>query len=327
MPVDLSKVSPPPGYAGAARDAENGAATPLSPAILAGLSIKGECDVRKNLDLPQDAKQAKTGKPSTIGGMMKSLSGSFVGTPKATSEMFSSRRTPSGAPNPTTPPFRGDTSTSTTPNSDVGKMWDVEVDVETALKRSSTDGALSAASAAPTPTQGASTGTVNYYEIAMKRAQEEENTPAVRRSTSTSNSNSMPGNGAHADAGTPKVNYYEIAMQRAATEDKVQGSSPAAAGARAAKKGTEGGSGKINYYEIAMKRAQEEERGTPAKAEASTPAAGSAQARADNASGKVNYYEIAMKRAAQEERASLDRPSQEGLSRAAAKAQASAGSA
>ena len=140
MPVDLSKVSPPPGYAGAARDAENGAATPLSPAILAGLSIKGECDVRKNLDLPQDAKQvpwavrappvhargaaarlaavrltgavcarcvarcvrgacaqAKTGKPSTIGGMMKSLSGSFVGTPKATSEMFSSRRTPSGA--------------------------------------------------------------------------------------------------------------------------------------------------------------------------------------------------------------------------------------
>jgi len=34
------------------------------------------------------------------------------------------------------------------------QMWDVEVDVETALKRSSTDGALSAASAAPTPTQG-----------------------------------------------------------------------------------------------------------------------------------------------------------------------------
>jgi len=70
--------------------------------------------------------------------------------------------------------------------------------------------------------------------------------------------------------------------------------------------------GKINYYEIAMKRAQEEDRGTPAKAEASTPAAASAQAQArpDNASGKVNFYEIAMKRAAQEERASLDRPSQ-----------------
>ena len=136
--------------------------------------LKIECNVSKSLDLPQNCKQAKGG-TSTMGGIIKSI---FVtGSISLQKAAFSSRRNSAGAPMPVTPPGRGASSKSTTPNCDAGKVWDVVLDVDANVKRTSSDGflatagtptmkryssdasltssssdCLAAASAAPTPT-------------------------------------------------------------------------------------------------------------------------------------------------------------------------------
>jgi len=53
---------------------------------------------------------------------------------------------------PVTPPGSGVSSKRTTPNSDADKVWDVAVDVDAYVKRTSYDGSLAASSAAGTPT-------------------------------------------------------------------------------------------------------------------------------------------------------------------------------
>jgi hypothetical protein len=111
--------------------------------------VKIDCDVSKSLDLPQNFKQA-TGGTSTMGGIIKSIF--LTGSISPHKSPFSSRRKPAGAPVPVTPPGSGVSSKRTTPNSDAGKVWDVAVDVDAYVKRTSSDGFLAAASADGTPT-------------------------------------------------------------------------------------------------------------------------------------------------------------------------------